>query len=95
MAVCQVNADGTVSLRHYYNGNDVSTLLVASNPTIGFSRIVTSFVDGKAKCDFTRSNSLTSEKKYYNQNGQYYLLSAFGSLDSSGLLNFFLIEFII
>jgi hypothetical protein len=40
-------------------------------------------------CSFTRANSLSSVNNYFDQNNQYYLLTASGSL-SSGLNNLYI-----
>lgn len=88
VAVCQVNSDGSVSVNHYYNGAiGSSSLLSSSNPTVGFSNIVTSIKNGVASCSFTRANSLSSVSNYFNQNNQYYLLTAIGPL-SSGTIRY-------
>jgi hypothetical protein len=90
--VCQVNSNGAVSVSHYYNGaQGVSSLLSSSNPTVGFSNIVTSIQNGVATCNFTRANSLPTVTNYFNQNSQYYLLSATGPLSSNGLFHTHLI----
>lgn len=89
VAVCQVNSNGAVSVNHYYNGaKGVSLLLSSSNPTVGFSNIVTSIKNGVATCNFTRANSLPTVTNYFNQNSQYYLLSATGPLNSNGAIRF-------
>ena len=84
MAVCQVNSNGTVSLYHYYNpgGRSPSTLLSNSNPTVGFSNIVTSLKNGVAQCSFTRQNYLPDVNNYLDISNQYYILTAYGNLDS-------------
>ena len=85
VAVCQVNSDGTVSLYHYYNpgGHSPSKLLSDSNPTVGFSNIVTSLMNGVAQCSFTRQNYLPDVNNYLDISKQYYILTATGPLNSS------------
>ena len=95
VAVCQVNSNGSISLRHNYNGDSSSNLLLSSNPTVGFSNIVTSFQNGVATCNFTRANSLPAVTNYLNQNSQYYLLSATGPLNTNGLFDYEIYNFLI
>ena len=88
--MCQVNANGGVSVNHYYNVRiGSSSLLSSTNPTVGFSNIATSSLNGVTSCSFTRANSLSSVNNYFDQNNQYYLLTASGSL-SSGLNNLYI-----
>ena len=84
VAVCQVNADGSLSLKHYYNKGHSSNLLLSSNPTVGFSSIVTSYSNGNITCSFVRANSMSSVANYFDLNSQYFLLTASGPLSSSG-----------
>jgi hypothetical protein len=71
---------------HKYNVQlGISQPLLGTNPAVGFTNIVTSFSNGIATCNFTRANSLSGVSNYFNQNSQYYLLTASGPLSSSGL----------
>ena len=50
VALCQVNSNGTVNLFHNYNiegenDNLDSVLLLETNPTVGFSNIITSYIN--------------------------------------------------
>ena len=82
--MCQVTSSGTISLKHYYNSGYSSALLLSSNPTVGFSNIVTSYVNGIATCSFTRAIKMTSVTNYFDLSTSYYILTAYGPLRSSG-----------
>ena len=82
VAVCQLNSDGTVSLKHYYNKGYSSALLLNSNPTIGYSNIETSYANGIASCSFTRELKMPSVANYFDLSYSYYILTANGPLRS-------------
>ena len=82
VALCQLNSDGKVSLYHNYNLHDNSLLLLSTNPTVGFSNIVTSYVNGIATCSFTREIKMTSVTNYFDLSYSYYILTAYGPLRS-------------
>ena len=82
VAVCQVNSNGTVSLIHYYNLDGDSVFLLDSNLTIGFSNIATSIINGVVQCSFTRINYINNVTRYFNIANPYYILTAYGNLDS-------------
>jgi hypothetical protein len=86
VALCQVNSNGTVNLFHNYNiegenDNLDSVLLLETNPTVGFSNIITSYINGVATCSFTRINYMSNVANYLNINNKYYILTANGPLD--------------
>jgi len=86
--LCQVNNDNTVSLYHFYNNGTISSsLLLISNPTIGFSNIVTSYENGVATCSFTRAVNMSDITNYFDLSKSYYILAAYGPL-KSGLPSF-------
>ena len=88
--MCQVSSSGTINLKHYYNNGYNSALLLSSNPTVGFSNIVTSYVNGIATCSFTREIKMTSITNYFDLSYSYYILTAYGPLRSG----FFRFEFL-
>ena len=79
--------DGNVSLKHYFNDDSHNSSLISfTNQTIGFSNIVTSYINGVAKCSFTRVNLIYNLTNHFELNdNQYYILTASGPLGSSGL----------
>ena len=88
VALCRVNSNGTVNLFHNYNNlgdsynsEDDSVLLLETNPTVGFSNIITSYINGVATCSFTRINYMPNITNYLDINNQYYILTANGPLD--------------
>ncbi len=85
MAVCQVNSDGSLILRHYYNKVHSPNFLLSSNPTVGFSNIATSYSNGVIVCSFVRANTMPGVTNYYDQNSQYYILTASGPLMSGNI----------
>ncbi len=82
VALCQVNSDGRVSLYHNYNLHGNSLLLLSTNPTVGFSDIVTTYTNGVASCSFTRINYMSNVPNYFDINNQYYILTASGPVIS-------------
>ncbi len=83
-----MNSDGTVNLFHNYNiegenDNLDSVLLLETNPTVGFSNIVTSYINGVATCSFTRINYMPNVPNYLDINNKYYILTANGPLDQN------------
>jgi hypothetical protein len=88
VAVCQLNSNGSVNLYHYYNDGKSSSLLSSSDPILGFSNITTSVNNGNPTCSFTRAKTMPGESKYFDVNDQFYILTASGSVSSSGSLNF-------
>lgn len=81
--MCQVNNDNTVSLYHFYNNETISSsLLLSTNPTIGFTNIVTSYKNGVATCSFTRAVKMSDITYYFDLRKSYYILAAYGPLKS-------------
>ena len=83
-----MNSDGTVNLFHNYNiegenDNLDSVLLLETNPTVGFSNIETSYINGVATCSFTRINYMPNVPNYLDINNKYYILTANGPLDQN------------
>ena len=58
-------------------------MLLSSDPTVGFTNITASSIDGNPKCSFNRAKNMTNVTHYFNINNKYYILVAFGSLSSS------------
>ena len=83
MCVCQVNNDNTVSLLHYYNNGKSPSLLLSTNPTVGFTNIKTSYTNGVATCSFTREVKLSNITNYFDLNKSFYILTAYGPIRSS------------
>ena len=52
---------------------------------IGLTSSQVNIVNRWLLCSFTRQTSLPSQALYYDLNNQYYILAAFGSLDSNGI----------
>ena len=90
VAVCQLNSNGSVNLYHYYNDGKSSSLLSSSDPILGFSNITTTVNNGKPTCSFTRAKTIPGVSKYFDLNNQYYIITASGSVSSSGNFNLFL-----
>ena len=68
---------------HYYNsGKFTPSLLLSTNPTVGFSNIVTSYENGVATCSFTRTLTMPSVTNYFDLNKSYYILAAYGPVKS-------------
>jgi hypothetical protein len=88
VAVCQLNSNGSVSLYHYYNDGKSSSLLSSSDPILGFSNIITSVTNGNPTCSFTRAKKMPGVPNYFDVNNQYYIITASGSVSSSGSFNF-------
>ena len=76
--------DGTVSLAHYYNTGKSSPTLFP-DPLVGYSNIVTSYLNNVVKCSFTRIKTLSNVASYYDLTKQYYILFAYGSISGAGL----------
>lgn len=90
VAICQVNSDNSVSLFHYYNMPHIPpTLLLNTNPTIGFSNIKTSYENDILTCSFTRQLNMPNVTHYFdlNNNKKYYILAAYGPI-FSGLISY-------
>jgi hypothetical protein len=86
VAVCQLNSDGTVHLYHYFNNGKSSGLLSSTDPVVGFSNIITSVANGNPTCSFTRAKTMSSVSNYFDANNKYYIITASGSVSSSGIL---------
>ncbi len=86
VAVCQLNSDGTVHLYHYFNNGKSSGLLSSTDPVVGFSSIITSVTNGNPTCSFTRAKTMSSVSNYFDANNKYYIITASGSVSSSGIL---------
>jgi len=90
VAICQLNSDNTVSLFHYYNMPHIRpTLILNTNPTIGFSNIKTSYENDILSCSFTRQLNMPNVTHYFdlNNNKKYYILAAYGPI-FSGLISY-------
>ena len=77
-----MNNDNSVSLLHYYNSGYQPSLLLSSNPTVGFSNIVTSYSNGVASCSFTRAIKMPNITHYFDLSKSYYILAAYGPIRS-------------
>jgi len=88
VTVCQLNPNGSVNLYHYYNdGKYYPSLISSTDPAIGYSNITTNVINGIPSCSFTRAKTLpNSNSQYFDINNQYYILTASGSVSSSGNL---------
>ena len=86
VAICKTDQNGEGAVYHYHNtGNVMPGLLDPQNPTIGFTNIKVSYVDGNLLCSFTRQKSMEGVENYFSlYNMSYYLLTARGT--SSGIL---------
>ena len=79
VAVCVISPNGTGNLFHYYNsGRTMPQLLDPTNPSIGYSNIQVSSVNGVVTCSFTRAKTLAQTNYYNLENVTYYLLTARG-----------------
>jgi len=70
-------------------------LLLSSDPTVGFTNITGSSIDGNPTCSFNRAKNMTNVNRaknmtnvtnYFDINNKYYILVAFGSLSSSNTI---------
>ena len=85
VAVCQLNSDGSVHLYHYYNECLYAPrYLSSSDAIVCFSNITTSVSDGNPTCSFNRAKTMPGVPNYFDVNNQYYILTASGSVSSSG-----------
>ena len=57
----------------------------SNNPTVGLSNSVVSSNNGWLTCSFTRQISMPAQQKYFDLNDLYYILAAWGPLDSNGI----------
>ena len=89
MAVCALYSDGTFGVLHYYNSGKSSSLMLPSNPSVGFTNIVTSYANNVLTCSFTRAKTFSGVSKFFDLNNQYYLLIAIGKLSGTGFLTLF------
>jgi hypothetical protein len=90
VALCKVNRNNTVSLLHHYNYGPyykISSLLLSTNPRVGFTNIKTSYTNGVATCSFTRAVKMPSLAKYFDSSKSYYILAAYGPINS-GLIGY-------
>lgn len=76
-------SNGTIGVLHYYNNGKYPSLLSTNDPKIGFSNIVTSYIENTLKCSFTRVKSLSGVSNHFDLNSQYYFLTASGSLSNT------------
>ena len=81
-----------MSLQHYYNpgGHAAPSLLLSSNPSVGFSSISNSIVNGNPSCSFSRLTSMPSVPNYFSSDQKYYIITATGTVTSSGNYKLFL-----
>ena len=77
--MCVISPSGTGNIYHYYNtGKTKPTLLDPTNPSIGYSNIQVSSVNGVVTCSFTRAKTLAQENYFSLNNATYYMLTARG-----------------
>ena len=83
VAVCVISPNGTGNLFHYYNsGRTMPQLLDPTNPSIGYSNMEVSSVNGVVTCSFTRDKTLAQTNYFSLDNVAYYLLTARGQASS-------------
>ena len=61
-------------------------MLLSSDPTVGFTNITGSSIDGNPTCSFNRAKNMTNVTNYFDINNKYYILVAFVSLSSSNTI---------
>jgi hypothetical protein len=66
-------------------GYSPTTLLLASNPTVGLSEMTAQNVNGLITCRMKRKNSMPNVENYFNLPGQYYILFAEGKISGGKL----------
>ena len=65
--------------------NKTNPVLLNSNkPLIGLTNIQVNIVNNWLYCSFTRQASLPAQTYYYDLSNKYYILAAYGNLDSNG-----------
>ncbi len=62
-------------------------MLLSSDPTVGFTNIETSYINGIASCSFTRELKMTNVTNYFDMSKSYYILAAYGPI-KSGVISF-------
>jgi hypothetical protein len=73
-------------VQHYQNQGKVQPLLLNSNnPVIGLSNSTVTTSNGWLICSFSRQISLPTQSNYFDLNNPYYLLAAYGNLNSNGI----------
>ena len=89
VAMCKMNSAGTGAVEHYRNtGKSTPTYLSSSNPTVGFSNIVVTVVNGQLVCSFSRLKSMSNVANYFDikTSPSFYILTATGTLLANGNL---------
>lgn len=82
MVICQTNN----FVQHYRTiGQTNSILLNSLNPAIGLNKTAINTINGWFVCEFTREISRPSQEYYFDLRNQYFILNAFGNMDSSGI----------
>ena len=72
-------------IQHYYTSGHVSPSLMNNGaPTVGLTNTAVYTLNGWLVCSFTREVSLSTQANYFDLSKQYFILAAYGSLDSSG-----------
>ena len=62
-------------------------MLLSTDPTVGFTNIETSYINGIASCSFTRELKMTNVTNYFDMSKSYYILAAYGPI-KSGVISF-------
>ena len=70
--MCILYPNGTVDVLHYYNSGKSPSLMLSTDPRIGFTNIKTSYANSVLTCSFTRSKTLTGVPNYFVLNSIKY-----------------------
>lgn len=81
VVVCKSRTTGS-SIEHYYNSGFRSTVLVASNPTLGISNAQVQIQNNNLICSFTRDNSNTGSSNYFRitPTTSIFMIAAYGPI---------------
>jgi hypothetical protein len=87
--VCKYLCTGTScrgTVENYYNDGKSPRLLDGTNPSLGISNPIVSYVNGRIKCSFRRQNKLPNVANYFDTTSMpYFFLTANGkTIDSQG-----------
>ena len=81
--MCIVNGTDKYIEHHHNYGRVKPSLLLPSNPSVGYSNMSVSLVDGLLTCSFERLARMPEVRDYYDLNNEYYLLFAYGAIHDS------------
>ena len=74
-------------MQHYRTIGQTNPILLNSiNPAVGLNKTSVYVTNGWFICAFTREILIPSQSYYFDLRNQYFILNAYGNMDSEGIL---------